>query len=315
MTCIIRSITYQKLDKSYDAEHLDYELITLKDIGEKLSIKTDEKINMPIIYSFVCAKSSDYRPHYDIKQEKLPYLKYKMSRLTFYTISLAIIAILSISGAITINNINIQKNINDIDEQSLQLTEHYQKTFSPIQSQLNGAIDIQDLVEEAKAYKDEAKPLPTDLFQKLSHIFSQPQFVHLKPTRLHWQRYTGTELESIQRLFPNSSEDSAIDDTSLDYDASLDNSREAYEIFIYLTGEFLFEEFSYSETVNIVRLFNDSLAGIDSISQVYMLTAPVDIRPQSRFTDLSGKQLNIDFSRKENRKFEFILSLDKQHDH
>ena len=316
VTCIIRNITYQKLDKSHDDESLEYELITLKDIGEKLSIKTDEKVNMPIIYSFACAKANSYRPHYDIKKEKLPYLQYKMSRLAFYTISLSIIAVLSISGIIAINNINMLNKIDRVERQSQQLTEHYQKIFSPIQNQLNGAVDVQALVEEAEAYKHEATPLPTDLFRQLSNIFSEPEFAQLKPTQLHWQRYTGTELESLQQFFPNSNADEEeIDDTALDYNASYAETREEYEIFAHLSGEFLFDDLSYSETVRVIRLFNDSLQGIDNVNQVYMLTAPVDIRPQSRFTDLSGQQLSIDFSRKENRKFEFIISLDKQYDH
>ncbi len=309
--CIEEDI-YNKIDHHDNNENITHSNIRSDDIANSFQLAINTKSSIDLIHSYLCSIQSRDKPHYSTASNNLYYKKDKSKKRIFALYTLFIVSLFLISGIIDIKNYYISREIHENTQNYLLFSEEYEENFSSIQEKLLYADEVGLLLDKANLSLEQSKSMPTDIFYELSLVMDKEESRRFSITQLKWKRYSGTELEAISKHFAsNEVVDEAIAN-SADGDLGMEPEEDSKEsaIFIHIIGDFNYSDLSYKAAVNKILFLNNSLKTMEKASGVYMLSSPIDLRLEAKYSGFRGTQVSKILDKNISNRFEFIVKLD-----
>jgi len=264
-------------------------------------------VDVDVIYAHICESKNLKKPDY-FKQEEVDIFA-KSQKFRLLNFSGIVFSSLFLFSALLISTNNYSLNkINKKNTTDIQLfTQGYEETFSDIQHMLDDIDNVNYLLSEASRNYAQSAQMPTNIFGELSEVMDNNKFVDINIKKIRWKRYEGVEYDAVSALFPkeNFAEQVAEDDLGLDVVEEVSNTK----VYMHLSGFFDVSTMDYAGAVDVMVYFNNALKTISHVDDVYMISAPVDVRSQSQFIDFSGSLLSININK--DNTFEFVLAIKK----
>ena len=155
----------------------------------------------------------------------------------------------------------------------------YNKRFKDYEAVFDNAGLMNSAVELAERIRHNGRTSPLDFMLQLSHILSRPGLPEIEVDKIEWWAV-------------NSDEENRP--VNVDSKSRAANFTAATEVFHHavLSGRIRVSEYDYRESINQINMIIHALEAHDEVIDVDIISLPVDMRSNSKFSTESGVELN-----------------------
>ena len=255
-----------------------------------------------------CIKNYKNTPHYAHKEDQREFSIVQKNKRLYQALALVSFLMFASSGAIAIKAMDIYRNADADFQSALSLEQEYRENFSDVDQYLGYADQSKSLVDKILLKQFNSSHMPTDIFFGLSSVLSMGQFEDLITNQILWKRYSGSELDSISRLFESLNNQA----DTLNASRIQGDQKSQDVIYIHISGDYFVDNISYDQAINTMNNFKRELNKLKEISAVYMSRIPIDLRLDSRFNDEGGFLVSEEGRNDSPSMFEFILEYHRE---
>lgn len=293
-----------------ESRNVKYNFLGINDIAASFKIDIPKQETADLLFSYLCAQQPLNKDHYAKKTQKESYLRYKNNKKMANASVLSTIIIAASAALLWIYSQELQIETIAIRKNTELLQQSYERTYTPIQVQLDDANTLKETTLLADRLALESKHTPHRFFNPLGQVLSQSRFSALRIDKFEWKKQQAYQLLQLRESLKRKKLVSGNNEEHYE-EESYDESLPLPQPVIVLGGYFSRGNFTYSQTVSLVKQFTLALSSIPEIEEVHTVRIPVDVRTDSQFSDESGtyQDNEVNSLSDDDNVFELVLVL------
>jgi len=293
---------------------LHYQLISTDSVITKCQLEPVGVLTQSAIVTWLCSKSVVTQDYYAGKQEKIPFYRHVFERSLKYASVLGSVGLLAFAALFAIEKQQLDQNRSAAQLQLGVLQNYYDANYGPIESELEKASYIESSVRKYHELKFDTDITPQHYFATLSSVYSRELFQVISLDQMQWSKHSRSQITQIvgtmigrQYGYDDSDDDNATDVNYSDASGAPAISKQAP--IVKLTGKVDRKDMSYRTTVSVMREFVMALQSLPEVRELHLIKTPVDIRPESTFTDQTGLEKSLSAKVEGADSYEILLVL------
>ena len=277
-----------------DTSVLTHDFIGLETLFKTYGIKSGDQLEADVLFSFVCACAPILSDHYSRKSDKANFVRFIADRSIFYMSMLGSLFLVMIGAFYQVYSLETKQEIVADELSLMRATNYYNENYANQIYKVDSAFYVQSVVDYYKDLKRHALLSPQNVFSPISSVYSQNQFARISLLRFEWSKLHGSEYDQLQSLLKEKVATVKHPDDQIYEDFEENNGEGAVEQYpvLILHGVVDRNNFTYRETVNLMKIFSEALKMVNNVSSVTILSMPVDVREFSQFSDKNGTDYN-----------------------
>ena len=274
-----------------ESGQIKYEFVGLGSLYESQKILECKNHPADTLISWLCTRKNVFSDHYGTRKQKKTFYSYAIDKSIDMVAGLMAMLFITAAVLLWLDGADLTQQVLSANEGKTILERRYYQEFGASEHKLDDAYTIQNIVSHAAAIKLESSETLHKYFPVLGSVYSRSDFSPVSLDEMHWMKYPRNDVKQAVKdlIGKRSAQDDEYDESGGYYeevDTGILTTR--LQPVVKLVGKLDRSALSYRDTVLVMRKFVDALLDLQPVSEIHLISTPVDIRPDARFSDKGG---------------------------